>query len=184
MNKSQLILLWIGAASFIFCLWNPAIAPHIRYRWQEKEDTDEEWESKISDFNLGLYDSTEALNKAKGKIIEKRLEASKSREVTSPKSKEELISEIESDIKLKYIDMLLVGERPTKREKSSYVCFRRPFETGPTSLLARLLGVTVITVLVVYTLSDKNRVIVKEILQRLIRFEPKMENKPKNEQKQ
>jgi len=84
--------------------------------------------------------------------------------------------------KIKYIKMLLKGERPTKRVKArTYIRYRQFFKTGSTSLLARLLGVTVITALVVYTLSDKNRVKVKEILQPLIRFEPKMENKPNDE---
>jgi len=199
MNKSQLIILWIGAAFFIFCSWNPAIAPHTRYKSKEREYTNKEWERKLSHYNLGLDDSKETLNKAKGEIIEKRLEASKSREVTPPKSKyggpmvtvgekyplrEHTREELVSDLKLEYIDMLLAGERPTKRETSSYVCFRRPFENSSTSLLARLLGVTVITVLVVYTLGDKNKVKVKEILQPLIRFKPKMENKPKDEQKE
>lgn len=165
MNKAQLILLWIGAASFIFCLWNPAIAPHTRYKSKEREYTNKEWERELSHHNLGLDDSKETLNKAKGKIIEKRGEKYHSRKHTQ----EELVSEI----KLEYIDMLLAGERPTKRETSSYVCFRRPFEAGSTSLLARLLGVTVLTALLVYSYSDKNRAKLKEILQPFIGSKPK-----------
>jgi len=61
MNKSQLIVLWVGAALFIFCLWNPAIVPHVRYKWEEKEYTDKEWERELSHYNLSIADSKESL---------------------------------------------------------------------------------------------------------------------------
>lgn len=61
--------------------------------------------------------------------------------------------------------MLLKGERPKQIIDTTHTYFTRFFKTDSTSLLTRLLGVTVITALVVYTLGDKNRVKVKEILQ-------------------
>ena len=82
MNKTQLIILWVGAALFIFCLWNPAIVPHTRYKSEEREYTNKEWERELSHYNLSLDDSKETLNKAKGKIIGKRGEKYQSRKHT------------------------------------------------------------------------------------------------------
>lgn len=169
MNKSQLIVMWIGAAVFVLCAWNPSIVPHVRYRWEYVEYTDEEWERELSQYDLSLADSKESL---RDKISPKGL----------PLGFEIIFSNEQEG---KYIKMLLKGERPTKRvEADKYYIHRQFFKNGSTSLLARLLSVTVITALVVYTLGDKNRVKVKEILQPLLRFEPKMENKPKDEQKE
>ena len=143
--------MWIGAAVFVFCAWNPAIVPHVRYKWEEKEYTDKEWERELSHYNLSLADSKESL-RDKNPLKDMPLGWKFSDGTVAAQ-------------KVKYIYMLLKGERPTKRvEAGNYIRYRQFFKTGSTSLLARLLSVTVITALVVYTLGDKNRVKVKKIL--------------------
>ena len=65
MNKSQLIILWIGALVFLFCLWNPKIMPNTRYETRKEEYTDKEWERELTKYNLSFADSkeTEVLNR-------------------------------------------------------------------------------------------------------------------------
>jgi len=170
MNKTQLILLWIGAALFIFCLWNPKIAPHTRDILEDREYTDKDWERELSNYGLSLTDSKETLrDKNPNKHMPPGWERSDEISVQ----------------KIKYIKMLLKGERPTKYVKVGWdIYYRRFFKTEATYLVARLLSVAVITALAVYTLGDKNRVKVKEILQPLIRFKSKPDKKPKADQKQ
>lgn len=186
MNKSQLILLWIGAAVFVFCSWNPSIMPYYRYRSVEVEYTDEEWERELSQYDLSLADANrkDKLNKLSEELAEELAEefaVAEERAIVEG-NKPTITGYVL--FKSDYIAMLLKGERPSRLVKKAYTYYTRLFNSNLTSLFTRLLSVTVITALVVYTLGDKNRVKVKEILQPLIRFEPKMDKKPKDDQNQ
>ena len=165
MNKSQLIVLWIGVLVFLFCLWNPKIMPYTRYEKRMEEYTDKKWERTLSRFNLSLADSKESLRDKKSKL-------------TSPRDAKfgdindfnEWWKTIDDEIKAEYIDMLLRGEKPSRMVKVAHTYFTRPFETDSDALFVRLLSVTVLTSLLIYSYSDKNRATLKAILQPFIRW--------------
>ncbi|MHC4637807.1 MAG: hypothetical protein ACYTBP_04085 [Planctomycetota bacterium] len=172
MNKSQLIVLWIGALVFLFCLWNPEIVPNTRYEKRMKELTDKEWERELSKYNLSFSDSKESLKE--------RLLNYKNKKPKGGRPSLEDIRNLEGE----YIKMLIKGERPSRMVEVANTYFTQPFETGSDALFVRLLSVTVLTALLVYSYSNKNRATLKAILQPFIQFKSKRGNKPKDEQKQ
>ncbi len=152
MNKNQLIVLWIGALVFLFCLWNPKIMPYTRYETRMEEYTDKEWERELSEYNLSLADSKESL---KERLLNYENKKPKGRKPTF-----EEIGNLEGD----YIKMLIKEKKPFRRVGVKHTYFTRPFKTGTDDLLVRLLCVTVLTAVLIYTISDKNRPKVEEIL--------------------
>jgi len=159
MNKTQLKILWIGALAFLFCLWNPEFVPYTRYDTELKVYTDEEWERELSKYDLSLADTEQLHYTDLTNLTANRL------------GMKAFLEQLEHEsTKNKYIEMLEKGERPHHGElirTNPTICFEQLFENNLDAFLVRLLSITVLTALLVYSYSDKNKTKLKEILQTL-----------------